>query len=41
MRRVIQDKVENALAEALLRNDVQPGMKVEIDADTFALKPVK
>ena len=41
MSRVIQDKVENALAEALLRNDVQPGMKVEIDADTFALKPVK
>ena len=40
MRRVIQEKVENALAEALLRNDLRPGMKVELDAETFALKKI-
>lgn len=38
MRRVIQDKIENALAEAMLRNKLQPGVKVEINPQDFTLK---
>ncbi|MBI4123210.1 MAG: ATP-dependent Clp protease ATP-binding subunit [Parcubacteria group bacterium] len=38
MRRVIQDKIENALAEAVLRNKLQPGTKVEINPQDFTLK---
>ncbi|MBI2452722.1 MAG: ATP-dependent Clp protease ATP-binding subunit, partial [Parcubacteria group bacterium] len=38
MRRVIQEKVENALAEALLRNDVRSGSKIEINPQDFTLK---
>lgn len=38
MKRVIQDKVENALAKALLSGNVKRGMAVEIDPVTFELK---
>lgn len=38
MRRVIQDKVENILAEAMLRNSLRPGVKVEINPQDFTLK---
>ena len=38
MRRVIQEKVENALAEALLRNDVRSGSTIEINPQDFTLK---
>ena len=38
MRRVIQDKVEDVLAEALLRNDIKRGDKIEIDSEKFELK---
>lgn len=37
MRRVIQDKVENVLAEALLREDLKRGDKVKIDPQDFQL----
>jgi len=37
MRRVIQDKVENILAEALLREDLKRGDKVKIDPKKFEL----
>ena len=37
MRRVIQDKVEDVLAEALLRNDIKRGDKIEIDSEGFKL----
>lgn len=37
MRRVIQDKVENVLAEALLREDLKGGDKVKIDPEGFKL----
>ncbi len=38
MRRVIQDKVENALASALLSGKLKRGDKVEVDPVSFALK---
>jgi ATP-dependent Clp protease ATP-binding subunit ClpC len=38
MRRVIQDKIENVLAQALLSGQLRRGNKVEIDPETFALK---
>lgn len=38
MRRVIQDKVENSLASAILANIIKRGDKVEIDAETFQVK---
>ncbi len=38
MRRVVQDKVENVLAKALLSNQLGKGDRVEIDTDTFELK---
>ncbi|MDP4007461.1 MAG: ATP-dependent Clp protease ATP-binding subunit [bacterium] len=37
MRRVIQDKVENALATALLRGDMKRGDTVSIDPETFEI----
>jgi len=37
MRRVIQDKVENVLAEALLRGQIKRGDRVAIDAQEFKL----
>jgi ATP-dependent Clp protease ATP-binding subunit ClpC len=38
MRRVVQDKVENVLARALLAEEIKKGDKIEIDAATFTLK---
>ena len=38
MRRVIQDKVENTLAEALLRGTIKRGDAIEIDEKTFEIK---
>ncbi len=38
MKRVIQDKVENALAPALLSGELKRGDKVEIDPENFNLK---
>jgi ATP-dependent Clp protease ATP-binding subunit ClpC len=35
MRRVIQDKVENAVAQALLEDKIKKGDKMEINPDTF------
>ena len=37
MRRVIQDKVENVLAEALLREDLKRGDRVKISPEDFKL----
>ncbi len=38
MRRVIQDKIGNVLAEALLSNKIKRGDKVEVDPEGFRLK---
>jgi ATP-dependent Clp protease ATP-binding subunit ClpC len=38
MRRVIQDKVEGPLAEALLRGELKRGDRAEIEPDEFKLK---
>jgi len=38
MRRVIQDKVENVLATALLKGELIRGYKVEIEPENFQLK---
>lgn len=38
MKRVIQDKVENVLAQALLSNQIKRGDKVEIESENFKLK---
>jgi ATP-dependent Clp protease ATP-binding subunit ClpC len=38
MRRVIQDKVENVLASALLSNQIKPGDKVSINPEDFSLQ---
>ena len=35
MRRVIQDKVENSVAEALLSEKIKKGDKIEIDSENF------
>ncbi len=37
MRRVIQDKVEDVLAVAILKDELKRGDKVEIDPDGFKL----
>ena len=37
MRRVIQDKVENAVAEALLADKIKKGDKIEVDPENFEL----
>jgi len=37
MRRVIQDKVENVLAEGLLKEDLKKGDRVEVDPENFQL----
>jgi len=43
MRRVIQDKVENAVAQALLSDKIKKGDKIEVNADNFEIiiNPVK
>jgi len=38
MRRVIQDKVENVLARALLAEEIKKGDRIEIDAKTFTIR---
>ena len=38
MKRVIQDKVGNALAKALLANQVQRGDKIEVNPEDFSLR---
>ncbi len=38
MRRVIQDKIENVLASALLSGEIKRGSKIEIDSEDFKLK---
>jgi ATP-dependent Clp protease ATP-binding subunit ClpC len=38
MRRVIQDKIENVLASALLSGQIKKGSKIEIDSNTFQIK---
>jgi ATP-dependent Clp protease ATP-binding subunit ClpA len=38
MRRVIQDKVENVLASAILSGELKAGNKVEVDPESFKLK---
>lgn len=38
MRRVIQDKIENVLAAALLSGEIKRGSRVEIDPENFKLK---
>ena len=38
MRRIIQDKIENVLATALLSGEVKRGDKLEINAQTFNLE---
>jgi len=37
MRRVVQDNVENVIAEALLSDKIKKGDKIEINAETFEL----
>ena len=38
MRRVIQDKVENVLAAALLSGEIRAGNKVSINPNNFKLE---
>lgn len=38
MKRVIQDKVENALAKALLAEEIKRGDKVEVSVEDFSVK---
>jgi ATP-dependent Clp protease ATP-binding subunit ClpA len=40
MRRVLQDKVENSLAIALLSNQVKRGQRITVDAATFEVKNI-
>lgn len=40
MRRVLQDKVENALAIALLSNTIKRGDRITMDANTFEVKKI-
>ena len=37
MRRVIQDKIENILAQEILSGELKRGERVEIDPETFTL----
>ncbi|MDP1538917.1 MAG: AAA family ATPase, partial [bacterium] len=41
MRRVIQDKIENVLAFALLSGEIKRGYKIEIDPEDFRLKIIQ
>ena len=41
MRRVIQDKVENALAKALLTREVKRGDRITIQTDDFLVTPLE
>ena len=37
MRRVVQDKVENSIAQGLLADKIKKGDKIEINPETFEL----
>ena len=37
MRRVVQDKVENAVAQALLSDEIKKGDRIEIDPEKFKI----
>jgi len=37
MRRVIQDKIENILAQAILSGELKRGERAEIDPESFTL----
>jgi ATP-dependent Clp protease ATP-binding subunit ClpC len=37
MKRVIQDKIENALAQAVLSDQITKGDKIELDSETFQI----
>jgi len=37
MRRVVQDKVENSIAEALISDKLAKGNKFEINPETFEI----
>jgi ATP-dependent Clp protease ATP-binding subunit ClpA len=37
MRRVVQDKVESAIADALLKDLIQKGDRIQIDPETFSV----
>jgi ATP-dependent Clp protease ATP-binding subunit ClpC len=41
MKRVIQDKVENSLAEALLRGEIKKGDKIAINPKDFSVEIIK
>ncbi len=41
MKRVIQDKVENVLAQAILAGTVRRGDKIEVNSTTFQIHPIK
>ncbi len=41
MRRVVQDKIENKIAEALLSDKVVKGDKIEVDPETFEVHVIK
>jgi len=38
MKRIIQDKVENIIARALLNDEIPQGSKIQIDSNTFEIK---
>jgi len=40
MRRVVQDKIENVLAQAILTGEIKKGCRVEIDPNNFTLKVI-
>jgi len=40
MRRIIQDKVENVVASALISDKIKKGDNIEIDPETFEIKPL-
>ena len=40
MRRVLQDKVEDSLAVALLSNAIKRGDRISMDENTFAVKRI-
>ena len=37
MRRVVQDKVENPIAQALIADQIKKGDKIQLNPDTFEL----
>ena len=41
MRRVMQDKVENAIADALLQDKIIKGNKIEINPENFGVVVIK